>query len=140
MHTRVSERCAKESEARLGDRARLSRRAERISSYNPCLLLAAVEAIGNLGTLGRNNRFRRPDAGPVQGWNLLGLRFLRRFRLDRAVEGGRLANERLEGGLVNLFSFVDVDRAAYVPVETRVKETGRILQGRALGEGKFHDL
>ena len=44
-----------------------------------------------------------------------------------------MANERLEGGLVNYFSFVEVDRAAYVAVETRVKETGRILQRRALG-------
>ena len=70
----------------------------------------------------------------------LGLRFLRRFRLARTVEGDRLANERLEGGLVNFFSFVDVDRAAYVSVETRVEETGRILQRRALGEGKLHDI
>src|SRR2546429_394751 len=67
-------------------------------------------------------------------------RFLRRFRLARAVEGDRLANERLEGGLVNVFSFVDVDRATCVSIETRVKETGRILQRRALGEGKLHDL
>ncbi|HEY6420543.1 MAG TPA: SDR family NAD(P)-dependent oxidoreductase [Candidatus Binataceae bacterium] len=51
-----------------------------------------------------------------------------------------MANERLEGGLVNFFSFVDVDRAACVSVETRVEETGRILQRRALGEGKLHDL
>jgi hypothetical protein len=29
------------------------------------------------------------------------------------LEGDRLANERLEGGLVNFFSFVNVDRAAY---------------------------
>lgn len=36
-----------------------------------------------------------------------------------------MANERLEGGLVNFFSFVDVDRAACVSVETRVEETGR---------------
>src|SRR5450631_369481 len=79
-----------------------------------------------------------PDVGPVQGRNPLGLRF-RRFRLARTVEGDRSANERLEGGLVNFFSFVDVDRAAYVSVETRVEETGRILQGRALGEGKLHD-
>src|SRR5207245_96173 len=43
------------------------------------------------------------------------------------------------GGLVNFFSFVDVDRAAYVSVETRVEETRRILQRRALGEGKLHD-
>jgi membrane protease YdiL (CAAX protease family) len=34
-----------------------------------------------------------------------------------------LANERLEGGLVNLLSLVDVDRAARVSVETRVEET-----------------
>src|SRR3989441_5819865 len=60
-------------------------------------------------------------------------------RLTRTVEGDRLANERLEGGRVNLFSFVDVDRAAYVSLETRVEETGRILQRRALGEGKLHD-
>src|SRR5471032_31028 len=72
--------------------------------------------------------------------NPLGLRFLRRFRLARTVEGDRLANERLEGGFVNFFSFVDVDRAAYVSVETRVEETGRILQRRALGEGKLHDI
>ena len=61
----------------------------------------------------------------------LGLRFLRRFRLARTVEGDCLANERLEGGPVNFFSFVDVDRAACVAVETRVEETGRILQRRA---------
>src|SRR5277367_3099273 len=62
------------------------------------------------------------------------------FRNDGTVEGDHLANERLEGGLVNFFSFVDVDRAAYVSVETRVEETGRILQRRALGEGKLHDI
>src|SRR3989475_4492595 len=70
----------------------------------------------------------------------LGLRFLRRFRLARTVEGDCLANERLEGGLVNFFSFVDVDRAACVSVETRVEETGWILQRRALEEGKLHDI
>src|SRR5207244_1645707 len=71
---------------------------------------------------------------------LVGLRFLRRFRLAGTVEGDRLANERLEGGLVDFVSFVDVDRAACVSVETRVEETGRILQRRALGEGKLHDI
>src|SRR5882724_3063816 len=70
----------------------------------------------------------------------LGLRFLRRFRLARTVEGDRLANERLECRLVNVFSFVDVDGAAHVSVETRVEETGRILQRRALGEGELHDV
>jgi len=49
-------------------------------------------------------------------------------------------DERLEGGFVNFFSFVDVDRAAYVSVETRVEETGRILQRRSLREGKLHDV
>jgi hypothetical protein len=72
----------------------------------------------------------QPDVGPVQERNPLGLRLLRRFRLARTVEGNRLANERLEG---------DVDRAAYVSVEARVEETDRILQRRALGEGKLHD-
>src|SRR6266702_5516110 len=80
------------------------------------------------------------SVGPVQGRNPLGLRFLRRFRLARTVEGDRLANERLEGGLVNFFSFVDVYRAAYVSVEARVEETGRILQRRALGAGKLHGI
>ena len=70
----------------------------------------------------------------------MGLRFLQRFRLARTVEGDRLANERHEGGLVNFFSFVDVDRAACVSAETRVEETGRILQRRALGEGKLHNI
>ena len=77
---------------------------------------------------------RGPRAGPGSTTDN------RRLRLAGTVEGGRLANERLEGGLVNFFSFVDVDRAAYVSVETRVEETGRILQRRALGEGKLHDI
>src|SRR3981189_1383220 len=79
-------------------------------------------------------------AGLVQGRDPLGLRFLRRFRLARTVEGDRLANERLEGGLVNFFSFGDVDRAAWVSVETRVEDTGGILQRRALDEGQLHDI
>ena len=51
-----------------------------------------------------------------------------------------MANERHEGGPVNFFAFLNVDRAAYVSVETLVEETGRILQRRAVGEGKLHDL
>src|SRR5256714_6717587 len=81
----------------------------------------------------------RVHSGETLGFPL-GLRFLRRFRLARTVEGDRLANERLERGLVNVFSFVDVDRAAYVSVETRVEETGRILQRRALRESQLHDI
>src|SRR5438874_6804349 len=82
----------------------------------------------------------RPSASSRDEGDPLGLRLLRKFRLARTVEGDRLANQRLEGGLVHSFSFVDVDRAAYVSVETRVEETGRILQRRALGEGKLHDI
>ena len=67
--------------------------------------------------------------------NSSGLRLLRRFRLARTVEGDRSANERLEGGLVNFFPFVDINRSAYVSIETRVEEMGRVLQRRALGEG-----
>ena len=51
-----------------------------------------------------------------------------------------MPNERFEGGLVNFFSYVDVDRAACVSGETRVAETGRIFQRRALGESKLHDI
>src|SRR5207244_6174248 len=32
------------------------------------------------------------------------------------------------------------DRAAYVSLETRVEETGRIFEKRTLGEGQLHDL
>src|ERR1700722_10233086 len=84
--------------------------------------------------------FRRPDIEPVHGRNPSGPGFLRTFRLARTVEGDRLAHERLEGGRVNFVAFVDVERAAYVSVETRVEETGWILQGRALGEGQLHDI
>src|SRR5438046_6054835 len=63
-----------------------------------------------------------------------------RFRLARTVECDGLANERLEGGLVHFFSFVDVDRAACVFVETRVEETLPVLQRRAFGEGQLHDM
>jgi hypothetical protein len=83
---------------------------------------------------------RTERAGPSQGRNPSGLRLLRRFRLASAVEGDRLANERLEGGAVNFFTFVDVDRAAYVSLETRVEETGRIRQGGALPKVSFTTL
>src|SRR6266513_4534056 len=105
-------------------------------------LFASCDCRGHLqpGYARTERHLRQPDVGPVQGRNPLGLRFLRRFRLARTVEGDRLANERLEGGLVNFFSFVDVDRAACVSVETRVEETGWILQRGALGEGTLHDI
>src|SRR5258708_7654995 len=60
---------------------------------------------------------------------------LRLAGLARDVEGDRLAHEGLEGGLVDLFSLVEIDRAADVALEARVEETRRILQRRAFGEG-----
>src|SRR5206468_2536813 len=60
--------------------------------------------------------------------------------IEAPVQGHRLANERLEGGFVDFFSFGDVDRAADVSVEARIEETGRILERRAPGEGELHDL
>jgi hypothetical protein len=62
-----------------------------------------------------------------RGGGRLGLRFLRGFRRAGAVEGDRLAKERLEGGRVDCFSLVDVDSAARVSLEARVEEMGRIL-------------
>src|SRR5437773_12224960 len=62
----------------------------------------------------------------------------RTFRLARTVEDDRLANERLEAGLANFFSFVDVHRAAHVSVETRAEATRRIFHSRALAEGNLH--
>src|SRR5205814_3942271 len=88
---------------------------------------------------GRSDVRRKKAAASRAGFGV-GVPLLRRFRLARPVEGDRLANERLERRLVNFFSFVDVDRAAYVSVETRVEETGRILQRRALGEGQLHHI
>ena len=68
--------------------------------------------------------------------NTSGFSFLRRFRLARTVEGDGLANERLEGGLVNFFTFVDANRATNVAVETRVEEKRGMLQRRAHREGR----
>src|SRR3989475_7693115 len=95
--------------------------------------------IFNLGTLGRNDTSATPMSDLFRGESLR-TSLSSKFRLARTVEGDRVTNERLEGGLVNFCSFVDVDRAACVSVETRVEETGRILQRRALGEGKLHDI
>src|SRR5713101_5132042 len=115
-------------------------RLTNLTYASTALVASREEDHADLGTLRRNDTSAPPMSDLFRGGIPLGLRFLRRFRLARTVEGDRLANERLEGGLVNFFSFVDVDRAAYVSVETRVEETDPFLQRRALGEGKLHDL
>src|SRR5436190_9530439 len=85
----------------------------------------------------------RPRGG-IEWWERTGRSALERARgapgRARAVEGDRFANQRLEGGRVDVFSLVDVDRPARVSLEARVEQTGRILQGGALGEGELHDL
>ena len=58
------------------------------------------------GTVGREVVARLVSAGQLLA------RSVEVWELARTVEGDRLANERLEVGLVDLFSFVDVDRAA----------------------------
>src|SRR4029453_17242956 len=85
-------------------------------------LLAAAPA--RLAPVQRSVLVRAAVCHQVVQWATLGFGFLRRFRLARTVEGDRLANELLEGGLVNIFSFVDVDRGARVSVEGGVDETG----------------
>src|SRR5712692_7831176 len=64
------------------------------------------------GTMARPSLDRLMGASRVEGRSPSGLRFLRRYRLARTVEGDRLVNERLESGLVDFISFVEVDRAA----------------------------
>src|SRR5207237_8156235 len=102
-HPRSSTRCRTPSE--IHDR----HVAERLYSRQVILCEPGLATPSGLPVA--SQRVERADVGPVQGRNPLGLRFLRRFRLARTVEGDRLANERLEGGPVDFFSFVDVDRA-----------------------------
>lgn len=46
-----------------------------------------------------------------------------------------MTNQPLNRDIVNFFSLVNVDPSAHLSVETRVEETRRILQSRALDEG-----
>src|SRR5438034_11004734 len=52
----------------------------------------------------------------------------------------RLANQRLEGGRVNFFSFVDVDRSAYVSHPTSVEQTNRSKQKQQMDEHHIYGL
>src|SRR5262245_39723306 len=62
-------------------------------------------------------------------------------RLLRAlVQGHGLADESLQCLLVDLLALVEVDRTPRVPLEARVEQARRILQGRPLGERHLHDL
>src|SRR5262245_51617133 len=95
---------------------------------------ALTTGLSHTSASGQVRKEEAPEESNHAGSFPLGLRLLRGFRLGRPVEGNRLANESLEGGLVDFLSFADVDRAAHISVETRVEEMGRIFQRRALGE------
>src|SRR4051794_1227845 len=58
-------------------------------------------------------------------------------RSASSVQIDRGPDERLERLRVELLTLADVDRPARVPLEARVEEPGRIVQGRALEEGQL---
>ena|SRR5579863_350177 len=61
-----------------------------------------------------------PDVGPVQGRNPLeDFAFFEAFDLPELLRATAWRTSAFEGGLVSFFAFVEVDRAAYVSVETR---------------------
>ena len=63
-----------------------------------------------------------------------------RLALAREIERHGGADEILQGRLVDLVAFVDVDGAPDVALEAGVEETGRVLQRSSLGEGQLDDL
>ena len=82
--------------------------------------------------------YRDQSTGGCWVARLSGLRLLRWLQLATTVEGNRLANERLEGGLVDFSALKDVNRPARVAVKARIEETGRVFQRRAFGEGQLY--
>src|SRR5262249_35069067 len=56
------------------------------------------------------------------------------------VGSHRGADESLEGSVVDLLSFAEVDRAPRVPVQAGIEELSRVLDGGSASEGKLHDL
>src|SRR5262245_41080198 len=85
---------------------------------------------------GRLGQFQQ-DAGSVRRGRFAGNGSC---SLDGFVQGHGGANERLQRLLVYLLALMEVDGTPCVPLETRVEEARRILQGRPLGEGHLHDV
>jgi hypothetical protein len=78
-------------------------------------------------------------AGPLAArWFRLGFRFTLGC-LEFEIEGHCGADEILQGRLIDLLAFVDVDGASDIPLEAGVEETGRVLQRSSLGEGHLDD-
>src|SRR5438046_2302172 len=59
---------------------------------------------------------------------------------SRGVGGHRGPDQCLEGGLVELLAFADVDGSARIPLETGVEQLLGVLEGGASEEGELHDL
>src|SRR5262249_24554420 len=64
----------------------------------------------------------------------------RRLVLARDIKRHCSADEILQGRLIDLVAFVDVDGAPCISVKTGVEETGWILQRCAVEEGKLHNI
>src|SRR5271167_1094967 len=63
-----------------------------------------------------------------------------RLALAREIERHCSADEILQGRLIDLVAFVDVDGAPDIPVEAGVEQTGRVLQRSSLGECHLDDV
>src|SRR5579863_2439264 len=57
-----------------------------------------------------------------------------RLALTLEIECDCGADESLQGCLINLVPFVNIDGAPEIPVKAGIEETGRVLQGSSLGK------
>src|SRR5215510_9627177 len=64
----------------------------------------------------------------------------RRLVLAREIKRHCSPDQILEGRLIDLVAFVDVDRAPCISLKAGVEETVWILQRRAVKEGKLHNI
>lgn len=62
------------------------------------------------------------------------------FALALEIERHRLADEVLQGRLIDLVAFINVDRAPDVPFEARVEQACWVFQRRSLGKGHLHGV
>src|SRR5580692_12616471 len=63
-----------------------------------------------------------------------------RLALALEIERHCSADEILQGRLIDLVAFVDVDGAPDIPVEAGVEKTGRVLQRSSLGKCHLDDV
>src|SRR5262249_30179525 len=88
----------------------------------------------------RGGARRRSPSRSIYTW-LIGTLVTRspglRLTLAHEIERHCRADEFLQGRLVDLLAFVDVDGAPDIPVEAGVEQAGRVLQRSALGKGQL---